>query len=223
VRLTGIAPGQYAVRLQHSQNGRNRRGWGGSQVLASREMQITSGENSTSLSLPALHELVVYSPEAQEGQMVWAMAQDDQQDQRGYWNYIQGTFGPDLRARLEGLPAGRYTVQSQESGRSVTVDVPCGEVLLERRVNNALRVTLSSEEGSFYRAGLRPGDHIVGIGGSRMDDANEIQSQLSGSGSITLLVQRSDGTVDLTVDRTETPLTGNSSTLGGSLRQVTLE
>lgn len=223
VRLTGIAPGSYAVRLQHSQNGRNRRGWGGSQVLASRELEITSGANSTTLSLPALHEVVVYSPDAQEGQMVWAMAQDDQQEQRGYWNYIQGTFGPDLRARLTGLPAGRYTVQSQESGRSVTVDVPCGEVLLERRVNNALRVTLSSEEGSLYRAGLRPGDHIVGIGGSRMDDAGEIQSQISGSGSITLLVQRSDGTVDLTVDRTETPLTGGSSTLGGSLRQVTLE
>lgn len=222
VRLTGIAPGTYAVRLNLSQNG-NRRGWGGSQVLASREMEIRSGENSTNLSMPALHDLVVYSPEAQEGQSVWAIAQNEDQERRGYWNYIQGSFGPDLRARLEGLPAGRYTVQSQESGRSITVDVPCGEVLLERQVNNALRVSLSSEEGSLYRAGLRPGDHIVGIGGSRMDDANEIQSQLGGSGSITLLVQRSDGTVDLTVDRTETPLTGGSSTLGGSMRQVTLD
>lgn len=155
--------------------------------------------------------------------MVWAMAQDEQQEQRGYWNYVQGTFGPDLRARLEGLPAGRYTVQSQESGRSITVDVPCGEVLLERRVDNALSVSLSSEDGSLYRAGLRPGDHIIGTGGTRAEDVSEIQSLLGQSGSITLLVKRGEETLDLNVDRTATPLVGNNSTLGGSLRQVRLE
>ena len=223
VRLTGIAPGEYAVRLQYSQNGRNRRGWGGVQILASRELEIASGENATRLSLPALHDLVVYSPDAKEGQSVWAIAEDGEQERSGYWNYIQGSFGPDLRARLKGLPAGRYRVQSQGSGRSITIDVPCGEVLLEPQTKDALRVSLSSEEGSLYRAGLRPGDHIVGIGGRRLDDANEIDSQLAGSGSITLLVQRSDGTLDLTVDRSATPLTGGSSTLGGSLQQVALK
>lgn len=220
VHLTGLAPGLYSARLMLSNS---RRGWGGQRALDTRDIEIQSGENAIDLSVPALHDLAIYVPDGQEGRTVWAVPIQEEGSNPGFWGYNQATLGADLRARIEGLPAGRYTVSAQGQNRSQTVDVPGGEVVIESRTNNALQVTLSTQEGSLYRAGLRVGDHIVGLNGRRYEDAEKLQVDLRGSGSVSVLVLRNGELIDVSVDRAESPLYGNRSSLGGQLRQVMLD
>ena len=121
----GLEPGAYTLVLRLTEDLEFR--WD-QPAIAWLDLDLVSGANSTTITLPSLHELAIFAPEEPPTTSVTILP------------FVEGELNSrrarrirlddERRARFEFLPAGEYRVHSGKSGATVTV--PGGEVILAR-------------------------------------------------------------------------------------------
>lgn len=209
-RFDGLAPGTWRVDLQVRTDR-----WQG-RTVQSVEVRATAGEERVSLSVPALYELVVSAPGLSEGTSLRLLEDSDDGERSPFAFGSNEEVGSDGRVVFEGLPAGRYTLTGSGLTEPVEVTVPCGEVVLDAREPDCLRVTIGDPEGALYQAGLRAGDLVIGVDGEEFDSVPNAWTLLRGEGEASLIVLRDGKRLEVTLQR---PAMGSDwiSQLGGML------
>jgi hypothetical protein len=123
-------------------------------AISSRIINLSGGENSVTLPIPALHSLTVRAPDARSG--AWLMLQRTGLATSRF--LLQRQLDDALAATFERLPAGEYRLQlysGQVSG-FMTLEVPAESVVTFRsQPQNALLVAITDPQGSLARAGLQ--------------------------------------------------------------------
>jgi hypothetical protein len=183
--LGPFVPGDYDLEL------RVRTGVHESATVATRKVRLRAGRNVETIGLTVLTEGL--------GDEVLLHVRSED----GTWS---GSFAAkDGSVRVEGLPAGTYSIRSRGGGRGqMTVVVPAQDVVrFEARPVNALRVRIEDENGPVARAGLRTGDLIVGVDGKLFESEMDIQVKMMaamGKESAKLMVQRGATRLEIALD-----------------------
>ena len=206
-RFDALEPGTYKVLLNVSPRGENR--WSQSQV-ASREIELSPGLNSSDLELPPLYEAVIFWAEATEGAYCMMSKVQDSSEPTisnlsfgswggGGWGQWK-QFDASGRARFTDLQAGRYQVQVMGQQYPMEIEVPCGEVVYAPQIPRGMRVQVP-EGRELAGEGLQNGDLVVGVGGERFDfsEGGNAWGILQGAASaadaqVGLLVERGSST-----------------------------
>jgi len=153
----------------------------------------------------------VRAPELSAGQQVQVYAAGEGVEQ-AYFGRRRQEVDAKGQAVFDELPGGRYIVRGGSA--QMEVEVPCGEVLLERQETNALRVSVRSDTGFLAKAGFRSGDLVIGVDGTQFSGSSDMALLAAASRTATLMVQREGEVVEIRVQGL--PI-GDSSALGGSL------
>jgi S1-C subfamily serine protease len=117
---------------------------------------------------------VVHAPGLAEGTWLFLTRVGDEGRRHFFVGGSNATLDGERRARFEGLLAGAYVLAANGLPEEVAVTLPCGELYLDARAPDCLRVAIGDQEGALYRAGLRAGDLIVGAQGKDFDRAEEL-------------------------------------------------
>ncbi|TDJ70224.1 MAG: hypothetical protein E2O39_10295 [Planctomycetota bacterium] len=121
LKFGALEPGRYEVTLHVG--GRTDRS---SDVVATRSVALSAGENAVSIALPALYDLDVVVPGAEEGSKV-RLDQKIAGEERGHtWSASCDEAGG---VRFEHLLGGEYLVRAR--GAKMRIQVPCGTVMFE--------------------------------------------------------------------------------------------
>ena len=202
VRFEGLAPGSWEARLRFKGSGSGSRFGGMTRVLASGRATAEAGEARIELSLPALHDLVVRAP-MMAGKGHLQLSKPDEEGSGGFQFGIgeHAAVDEDGLAVFEDLVAGDYVIGGYGLTESVSVTVPCGEVLIESRAHDCVRVAIGDTEGALYRAGLRAGDLIVAVDGTELEEVRNAWKVLMGEGEARLTVLRAGGRLDVSIER----------------------
>ena len=212
-RLDGLSPGRWEVSLQvETERWRTR-------TVQKVEVDVLSGEKSVAMDLPALYDLTVIAPGlADEGRLqLRPVAGDDSP-----FGSSSAQVDSDGRAVFRALAAGDYILTGNGVPDSVNVTVPCGDVYLDTKAPDCLRVAIGDMEGALYQAGLRAGDLIIGSHGEEFESVQNAWNLLIGEGEIVLMVLRDGRQIDITMDLLDR--TGNwFESLGGMLSPASRE
>jgi hypothetical protein len=202
-----VEPGSYRLRMLCSDRGGGARSWGGHTVLV-QPIELVAGENSASLPLPTLYDLVVSSPKGEQRARIQLSSEGDPFGDR------RAELDEQLRAVFAEVPAGRYTLMSFEPYGRMEVDVPCGVVQFEPQVLDALRVAVTDPAGALAQAGLADGDLIVAVDGVELASERDFFLLYRKTTDLTVTVLRGGRRVDVQVARLDA---SDPSGLGGSL------
>jgi hypothetical protein len=182
VRHEGLAPGDWTVALLARVGSHE---WRPAQIV---DVALAAGERTVRLDLPVLHTVTVVAPGIAEGS--YLSLRSDGDNRAGVPFAAQTQVDAEHRAAIAGLVAGRYALTGPGIAEPILVAVPCGEVHVDVREPDALRVAIADPEGAFAVAGLRAGDLIVGADGRRFGSHAELEHHAAGSGEAALLVLR---------------------------------
>ena len=211
-RFEHLEPGTWRVTLSTGTEP-----WGG-EALVSRDVTVAAGEQVVTLSLPVLHDVHVYAPGLQPGTYLWLREAEEKETGRTMWfgNGRNTHVGDDHRAVFESVKAGEHILGGNGIHEEIRVVVPCGEIFVEARTPDCMRVTIGDVEGLLHQAGLRSGDLIVGANAKSFTEASEAWEALQGGGEVPLMVLRDGKTIDVTLDA---PAAGGNwfEKLGGML------
>ncbi len=194
-RFDGLAPGGWEVHLLVKV------GEWETQSVQSVEVQVPSGERTVSMSLPTLYDLVVVAPGLSEDTWLHLRKNDEDAEAFSFASSRSGSVGADGRAVFENLTAGQYTLNANGVPEPVEVTVPCGDVYLEAREPDCLRVANGDMEGALYQAGLRAGDLIIGADGEEFASASSVWELFQGEGEVNLIVLRGGERLEFTMKR----------------------
>ena len=207
-RFDSLAPGTWKVSLLVKSDS-----WR-STTAETTEVQVTAGETEVRMSLPELYDLAVVAPGLSKGTWLWLQKADS--EERGFGsNNSNANLDDDHRAYFKNLAAGSY-VLSGNGLDSVDVTVPCGELFLDAKEPNCLRVAIGDLEGLLYTSGLRAGDLIIGTDGKEFTSTQNSWNLLQGEGQVSLIVLRGSERLSLSMDRA-TPGPDWFASLGGML------
>ncbi|MFT5288685.1 MAG: hypothetical protein ACI8PQ_000298 [Planctomycetota bacterium] len=213
LHLDGLSPGNWEIQLCSGVNRWNAR------VIDAQEVNISAGEKSVIFDLPVLYSQVIIAPDLGAGTSL--MLRPDQDDAQGSLHYSSGQdwaqVDVDGRAVFEGLSAGIYRLSGTSDSRKILITVPGGEYYLETSSPDALRVSIGDLEGSLAKAGLMPGDLIIGSDGKEFDSVGNYWQILTGEGRVELMVLRQGNRIDIPFDRFDL---GAYQDMGGSLQPV---
>ena len=162
-----VDPGSYVLRMHLAPEGGSRRNFGRSMAILSQELEVVSGPNVARMAIPPLYDVVVRHPAATEStRLRLSMPANRYFSQQGELENGVALF--------EDLPAGSYDLRSSNPTGRMAIEVPCGDVVFEAQVQNALLVTIHDESGAMAKAGLRTGDLIVGIDGLEFENESDL-------------------------------------------------
>ncbi len=197
-RFDHLEPGTWRVSLTTGT-----KPWGGD-ALDSRDVTVAAGEQVVTLSLPVLHDVHVYAPGLEPGTYLSLREAEEEETGRtmrfGRGGGRDTHVGDDHRAVFESVKAGEHLLGGDGIHEEIRVVVPCGEIFVEARTPDCMRVTIGDVEGLLYQAGLRSGDLIVGANAKSFTDAHEAWGALQGGGDVPLMVLRDGKTIDVTLD-----------------------
>ena len=99
--------------------------------------------------------------------------------------------------------------------------VPSGAVVFKETSYNALKVSVTDQEGELAKAGLADGDLVVAVNGKEFEGAMQMQMMLSGAMArgedARLTIQRGGRTLEVTVNLKKIMM-GGGGKAGGSVR-----
>jgi len=107
----------------------------------------------------------------------------------------------DGRAVFDDLVAGDYVLTGNGVPKSVDVTIPCGQVYLDFKSPDCLRVAIGDMEGAMYKAGLRAGDLIISLNGVEFGPTQNAWELFRGEGNLSLVVLRDGVQLRLTMER----------------------
>jgi hypothetical protein len=188
-RYEGLAPGTWKVGLLV------KTGEWQTREVATREVRALAGETRVSFDLPELYELTVVAPGLPSGTQL--SLRPSTGGPRGY--YGSATI-EDGRVVFTGLLAGPYEL-SGNGVDTLDVTIPSGDVYLDAKQPNCLRVAIGDMEGALYRAGLRAGDLIIGVDGKEFENVSNAWDLLRGEGEVFLIVLRGKERLALPFER----------------------
>lgn len=198
-RIGPLVPGPHRLRMNYVDRRGNQ--WS-SGLLLELPVTLVSGENRLSVQVPALHTLEVVFPVATASGSVQVKREGEENPYGArHSNFSEGV------ARIEGLVAGRYSVQAWGEGMksgTALVDVPAsGPFHFEPAPINALRIQVNDDAGPLAQAGFKSGDMIVKINGMPFEGEEQlavIGVFLQGAEEVKVTVDRGGEEVELTVD-----------------------
>jgi hypothetical protein len=195
-RFEGLAPGRWKLDLMVETGQWQKRSVHTVEVVA------THGEQTVAMNLPALYDVVVVAPGLSEGTYLFLNRASGESSGAGFFDgNTHAQLGADGRAVFRGLAAGDYILRANGVSEPVDVTVPCGEVLLDSREPDCLRVAIGDMQGAMYQAGLRAGDLIVAVDGAELGSGQNIYESIMGEGSMDLTVLREGKTFAVTLQR----------------------
>jgi hypothetical protein len=205
-----VEPGSYQVRMMLSERGSTRRSFGGMRSILSQPVELVAGDNTLSLAVPLLYEVVVSYPEAEAGARMQLSGDDGMFGFGGSMTEVdeQG------RAVFADVPAGRYTLSCWSPYGQMEIDVPCGVVTFESQVMDALRVSITEADGALAAAGLRDGDLVVAVNGEEFTSQQDFFLLYRKTRDFTLSVLRGRERIDLAIEEIDWM---DPMELGGSL------
>ena len=183
-RFDGLSPGLWEVSL-HLETER----WQTKKVQ-SVEVQVTSGEKTVSLDLPALYELTVIAPGLSKNSWLQLRPAGERGEGSFFDGGSSGRIDENGRAVFQGLVAGAYVLTGSGVHEPIDVTIPCGDLFIDAKEPDCLRVAIGDMEGALYQAGLRAGDLIVGTDGKDFAGEPDIWELMQGTGELSLLVDR---------------------------------
>lgn len=166
-RIEGLSPG--AQRLSLNLADTAEQSWFGVEIAAL-ELTLRSGENRAVISLPPLYSFSVGVPEVADGaslrlSSIGPAAPTLSSFRRGQAQVELGT------AEFVGIPAGRYRLELLDGqGKSMEIEVPCGDLMFEGSRPDAARIRITDEQGRMARMGFRDGDLLLSLDGRSLAD-----------------------------------------------------
>lgn len=207
-RVEGLTPGAYGISLVV-----------GGQTWAHSEVTVFAGENATVLNLEPRYSFAINAPGLDPGTDFHLSARHDS---RGWGGAVMVTLDDQRRAVFENVIAGTYTLISDVHTQEIVV--PTGDITIDARLPNALRVAIFEEDGLLAQLGFEDGDVVFGIDGAAfegMDDLRDAMHDL-GAEELVLMVERDGAVIDLATGTTSSnPLNGLE--MGGSVGLVSRE
>ena len=113
------------------------------------------------------------------------------------WSNLSAETREDHVAVIEGVVAGSYHLQA--GLHMETIDVPCGRILVEAALPNAVRIKVYEYDGAFAQLGFEHEDLVIGADGALFADIQELGRAFNqlGSQAVTLLVERGGERIEL--------------------------
>ena len=141
--------------------------WGRDPVVE-QTVVLSPGEQTVTLRMPELHELVVHVPDAESGSSI--TVQHPKPD-AVYSHAGSSELDESGRARFRNLVAGRYMLQHNAGGSAtrMIVDVPTGEVTFDAMNVNGFRILMVERDSLGEEVGLRAGDVMTSVNGHAVD------------------------------------------------------
>ncbi len=176
-----VQPGPYVLSMRVSEAGNSRPSY--QPIVHSEPIRLVAGPNTARVSVPVLYELVVSYPDGEAGATMQIASSADHFTE-------EVRLDDDGRAVFADQPAGHYILRCWEPYGQMEIDVPCGTVVFQPQVVNAMRVSITSASGTLAAARFLDGDLVVAV------DGMEIESQED-----TFLLWRRRKDFDITVLR----------------------
>lgn len=214
-----LSPGDHVIELTY----RGRKDWS-DWTIATKEVRLTSGNNSATIDAPTLHELVVAMPEGSKGSRV-NLNRIMKKGETGSHLSVQETVDDKGLARFGGLPAGRYRLKSWgKASGSMEITIPAAaRVEWSPQSDDAIKVVIRDTAGSLASKGFQDGDLIVSVSGKslggRKNAVRLAMLQLYSGDTVACQVLRGGRTVALSVQFSESE--SERSNLGGRLTPTT--
>lgn len=188
-RLTGLQPGPLKVTLRQRTERSGRRS--STKTLNSELIVLRPGGQTVTIVAVELHDLVIVAPDFESG--VWFTVSSKASTGRRYWGGNGASLDEDHRATIKDLKPGHYFVSMWDSDfPGIEVDVPCGEVVFEKKSISGFKAANVDVDGPAYAAGVRDGDVAVTINGKNAAEG-KFRERLDleiGSGDVTITVIR---------------------------------
>jgi hypothetical protein len=134
--------------------------------LMEQQVELSSGENSTTFSLPTLYSLTLVVP---EGDSVPGMLTLMTPDEERVTLHVTSR-----RQRVGAFPPGRYQIRGGNEGIRFELAQDL-EVRLEMKPFTALRLYRIGEEGDAYDLGLRENDLLIAVDGEDPENPVELR------------------------------------------------
>ena len=186
-----VEAGQYVLHLRLQPKSSSGRYSGSSQSLLSQPVTLVPGENALQVALPALYELVVSFPDGEEGTTFQLSPGTDGNGQ------MRAELDAEKRVLFPEVAAGHYTLQCWSPYAQMEIDVPCGVVIFQPRVVNALRVRILDAAGALATAGLLDDDLIVALDGEEFETEEDVFALYRRKKPLALTVLRAGQRLDL--------------------------
>lgn len=150
-----------SLQLQKKQAWQRRR-------VAQQDVTLGAGDNTATIVLPALSDLVVEAPGRSGTMQLQNVATKENDHQE---------LDAEGRTTFSGLPPGDYTLQTFGGAfEMMQVRLPAGgPVRFEPMLVNAARVTITDRAGTLAALGFADGDLIVGIDGQEFESSMQMQ------------------------------------------------
>jgi hypothetical protein len=170
--------------------------------VATLELLLAPGDNSATIALPRLSDLVVEASGRSGTMQLQSVATEETE---------HADIDAEGRATFVGLPPGDYTLQTLGSVfEMMQLRLPIAVVVrFEPMVVNAALVTIKDPDGVLFTQGFRDGDLIVALDGQEFESSMQLQIVLmqgiarGPEAVIEFTVERGGGRVSLAVDASQ--------------------
>lgn len=153
-----VQPGRVKILAM---KGDNR--WVHGRPVGELEVALRAGDETVTLALPELYELVVYAPDSEKGEHFGLQRVEGDSTDGGWYGGQQ--IGDDQRVRFKDLVAGKYVINNWSGNHGqMTVTVPGPEVTFVAEKPNAVKIVRVTEGKALANAGARAGDILLFIG-----------------------------------------------------------
>jgi hypothetical protein len=211
-----LEPGRVRVKLTLADASNERFGWS-SNVVATLETTLVSGDNAATLTIPPLYPLTIEMKEGTKGQLRLRPRESNSND---WSSQRQRELDEHGRASFDDVVAGEYVAEFWGSNgqETMVVHVPTsGAVQFQPMAVNALQVWIRSAEGALAKAGFKSQDKVVSIDGKEFGSQAELKEAMDAAmkkDEARFGVLRGKERIELTFDP---KLLQNPAGLGGTL------
>lgn len=213
VEVGPLEPGEYVV-ITAIEN----------ETVSEDPISLPSGHSTVSIQLPTLYELTLRVESTDVGRSINVMSRETT-DFGGRHHEIPANADQVV---IPNLPAGVYDIMLEEVGdvKIMSVDVRQNTAInFDPKPLNAIRVIITSTEGSFAQSGFEDGDLIVAVaGGEDFKNMMDLQVQLQSLATQTnakVRVLRGSETLDLEFDATAMNSPDSTRMAGGKFAPAT--
>lgn len=163
VDVGAVQPGRYELSLRSA-----RSEWS-SLSIAARTVDLRTGPQVETLTLPPLHDLTVQAPARAIGERLTLSPEEGPGSSRS----LRAMVDEDGRAVFSGIPAGEYRLRARSArwmGGEMRVTVPSGIVEFEAAEELGIEIRAITGAAPLGSSGLRPGDIVLGTADRRATD-----------------------------------------------------
>ncbi len=197
VKLGPVEPGSYELVATLSAGPLSRE-------LFRMPVTLQPGDNSLSLTLPELYELIVHV--ANPGKN-WALILTTEERKRGFVPLLdRKRIDEEGNVIFKDLPPGRYVVKLEAPGKGGEMIVSVSEqteVVFVPKEFNAYRIYVWKKDGYLAKAGFQDGDLIIGIGDKQFEDFKSLTTAMAAAAlleKVDFIVLRNGRTITIQAD-----------------------